>query len=438
MRGDDRNLLWQKERLLNLLIDQVPDDVDAIAWIDADILFTNPDWPAETLKALEEHAIVQLFDTAEHLMPDGSITPIKRSCGWHYVHDRKRFTHFGIAHPGFAWAGRADWLRRHKLLDTIISGGGDIMIMKAITREAIQHEHKITGGWRRQLDEWASAAQADVEGSFGCVPGVIRHLYHGSMKNRRYLERWRYLTDHHYDPTRHLEIDAQGLYRWTEAAPKRMVRQLAQYFALRREDAPPERHASEPVPEFTTDWFSMRIPQWERHLRPLMGQPVQCLEIGSYEGRSAIWLMQRVCTHRRSRLTCVDSWAGDWASAEHRFTHNLAPHRQRLKKLRAHSHTALRRMERESLDFVYVDGSHEGRDVLEDCVLAWRLLKPGGLMCCDDYEWDGEGEPAKDVMPKVAIDAFVAVYGPSVEVVERGYQLWLRKLTPSEPIPDVP
>ena len=60
--------------------------------------------------------------------------------------------------------------------------------------------------------------------------------------------------------------------------------------------------------KFTADGFSSHIPNWERWLRPLAGQPTQVLEIGSYEGRSAVWLLQEILTHPESRLTCVDIW----------------------------------------------------------------------------------------------------------------------------------
>jgi hypothetical protein len=33
------------------------------------------------------------------------------------------------------------------------------------------------------------------------------------------------------------------------------------------------------------------------------------------------------------------------------------------------------------------DGSHRARDVLEDAVLSWPLLKVGGIMLFDDYLW---------------------------------------------------
>ena len=38
-------------------------------------------------------------------------------------------------------------------------------------------------------------------------------------------------------------------------------------------------------------------------------------------------------------------------------------------------------------DLIYIDGSHSAKDVLLDSLLAWRLLRPGGAMVWDDYEW---------------------------------------------------
>lgn len=39
-------------------------------------------------------------------------------------------------------------------------------------------------------------------------------------------------------------------------------------------------------------------------------------------------------------------------------------------------------------DLAYIDGSHLRLDVLSDAVMCWALLREGGLMVLDDYEWD--------------------------------------------------
>jgi len=220
LRGTDDNLLWQKERLLNLLIPHVPDDATAIAWIDADILFDNPEWPQKTLEALREHAIVQLFDDSAMQMPDGSIEPYRKSCGWAYQHDPKRWLQFGRYHPGYAWAARADWLRQHGLLDTNIVGGGDISILGCLTENPVSAIGRpLNIEWKRANDAWAGPVAEVVAGRFGFVPGRVRHLWHGTHANRRYQMRWKWLADNRFDPQTDAETDPDtGLWMWSEHA----------------------------------------------------------------------------------------------------------------------------------------------------------------------------------------------------------------------------
>ena len=37
-------LLWQKDRLLNLALQALPDDCRKVAWLDCDIFFGSSDW----------------------------------------------------------------------------------------------------------------------------------------------------------------------------------------------------------------------------------------------------------------------------------------------------------------------------------------------------------------------------------------------------------
>lgn len=76
-------------------------------------------------------------------------------------------------------------------------------------------------------------------------------------------------------------------------------------------------------------------------------------------------------------------------------------------------------------DFISIDGSHEAADVLSDAVLSWPLLKAGGLICFDDYEW--WIDPAPERSPKLAIDSFLSVMRSQCEIVRKGYQVWVRK-----------
>ena len=63
----------------------------------------------------------------------------------------------------------------------------------------------------------------------------------------------------------------------------------------------------EPKYEFTRDWVSKKENNWDRVLAEFKGKAnVHALEIGSFEGRSAIWFLDNILTDPTSTLTCVD------------------------------------------------------------------------------------------------------------------------------------
>lgn len=74
--------------------------------------------------------------------------------------------------------------------------------------------------------------------------------------------------------------------------------------------------------DFTSDWHSLHIPIWQEHFGDFDGRPVRCLEIGSHEGRSAVWMAQRLLSHPSATLTCIDPWPNP--AAEQRFDANIA------------------------------------------------------------------------------------------------------------------
>jgi hypothetical protein len=86
----------------------------------------------------------------------------------------------------------------------------------------------------------------------------------------------------------------------------------------------------------------------------------------------------------------------------------------------------LRSLPLDHYDFAYIDGSHIAPDVLEDAVLAFRLLKPGARMILDDYQWNLHED--ETLRPKLAIDAFLSVFRRRCEVLHGSYQVIVRKL----------
>lgn len=182
---------------------------------------------------------------------------------------------------------------------------------------------------------------------------------------------------------------------------------------------------------FNYDWTSQNIPLFLKALGPLKGQPIKGLEIGSFEGRSAVWFFENVLTHRDSGLHCIDTFEGsvehnaiDLTTLEATFCNNLAPWRERLTVYKGLSHKVLPKLA-DTFDFIYVDGSHEPRDVCLDGILAWSLLKPGGVMIFDDFLWGGHLPEHK--RPRVGIEAFLAVHATQFTVIEQNYAIAIRR-----------
>jgi predicted O-methyltransferase YrrM len=183
------------------------------------------------------------------------------------------------------------------------------------------------------------------------------------------------------------------------------------------------------MPTFHTDWFTANIPVWEKYVRPrLEKHPARFLEVGSFEGRSACWLLQNALTDPRDRLTCVDPFetygALDGGGAvsgyyeyEAIFDQNMCEIAagSRLKKIKGLSQEVLRTLPLGSYDGCYIDGSHYTRDVLRDAVLAFDLIRVGGFILFDDYPY----APAQDQVVRDAIDAFLSIYQQDINVVLR-------------------
>lgn len=141
--------------------------------------------------------------------------------------------------------------------------------------------------------------------------------------------------------------------------------------------------------EFSTDWFHHNIPYWEQWLASLRGESgLRALEVGSFEGRSTVWLCENILTAADSSIDCVDLFQADpvYGDYHSRFRANTATWRERIREFPGSSFDSLRRIDG-PYDIVYIDGWHSAFGALADGVMAWPLLKVGGVMIFDDYLW---------------------------------------------------
>lgn len=185
--------------------------------------------------------------------------------------------------------------------------------------------------------------------------------------------------------------------------------------------------------DFKHDWFSENVPFWMEIFDSygLRGKPIQALEIGSFEGLSACFLLRQL---PEASLTCVDTWDGSdehvgmehVRSIEAAFDRHVAPWRDRVKK---HKSCSLRYLAslgpQDKFDFIYVDGSHHADDVMVDVVRSFEQLKVGGIMILDDYLW--RYYPRSSENPARAINGFLRLVEGRYSLIMAYRQLALIK-----------
>lgn len=189
---------------------------------------------------------------------------------------------------------------------------------------------------------------------------------------------------------------------------------------------------------FSTDWFSNNIPRWKQNLKKLIKKgkdsPLLALEIGSFEGRSAIWTLENILIHPESKIICIDSY-NDVPTRKRnatiqRFRHNTAFFGNKISLIQDESRNVLKSPEilTKQFDFIYIDASRHSKHVLEDAILSLPLLKIGGYIVFDDYTSSKEHDYS---CPKKGIDTFLDIFHDELKVENTSWQVIARKKQPS-------
>lgn len=228
--------LWHKENLVNVAVAKLlPHDWRCFAWIDADIEFESASWVYDTLCILNGHKdIVQLWSHCDDMDKTGHTMKIFQSFGHQYTFGRL-YASSGpnLWHPGYAWAmTRGAYEKIGGLYDLSILGSGDHNMAMALIGHKSMNPHTSIG-YRQSLDVRRVAFS---QLRLGYVPGVIRHHFHGSKKNRKYGDRWKILVKYMYDPSEHMEYNSDGILVPTAKCPKGLTDAVLRYFRERNED----------------------------------------------------------------------------------------------------------------------------------------------------------------------------------------------------------
>ena len=198
--------------------------------------------------------------------------------------------------------------------------------------------------------------------------------------------------------------------------------------------------------QFTQNWFTTA------NLKNILNfdnqEELHFLEVGSFEGRSTIWFLENYLLNKKSTITCIDPWLdysqdtnsfnsygtekAEWkleGLVDNNFIHNIreSGKEKQVVSIKGFSHEVLPHLfyHKKKYDFIFIDGNHTAPFVLADAVMAWFLLKQGGIMLFDDYMWGLEEKPT--LRPGVAIDNFISNFSDYLTVIYKSERIAIIK-----------
>jgi hypothetical protein len=240
------DIMWQKERLLNIALEHLPERCKKVVWLDCDVLFENTDWAVETSRMLEHYKVIQPFKQVIRLPKHTIDYKGSGECYWSFgfvfrnnplLVSQGKFEDHG--HTGFAWAAQKSILQKYKFYDVCIAGTADHIMAHSFVGDWDTHCVKRVFGNNPQFYDhylkWSKKIYSSVRSKVSYVDGTLLHLWHGDVVNRKYAERERVLEKFNFNPSLDLRLNAKNCWKWNHS--NRELKEWAkEYFVLRKED----------------------------------------------------------------------------------------------------------------------------------------------------------------------------------------------------------
>lgn len=161
----------------------------------------------------------------------------------------------------------------------------------------------------------------------------------------------------------------------------------------------------------------------------LSGLNLRALQIGVYRGDATEWLLENC---NINLLIDVDVWGLieiyeniDMNEIE-KFYDSKFSNRENVQKCKGTSNQFFSNYSGRPFDFIYIDGDHSASQTALDGINAWNVLKINGIMAFDDYGLPPVSNQLSN--PRPGIDCFLQLFDGNYETLEKGYQVWVKKL----------
>lgn len=220
------SFLWHKERAINIGIEYLRShypEAKKVAWIDADVQFSNTNWVEDTLFSLDHYDVVQMYSQGINLNPKDEMMWKADSVFCNYVNNRgfhqcppKQVRYLGGGHPGLAWAAKLSVLEKlGGLLDICSAGSADTHMANSLMGDwSLYTSAHYSQGYLDALKSWGEKCDQFVRKNIGYINGICLHHWHGKSNDRGYEKRLDILAFHQYNPSTDIEIADNGLYKW--------------------------------------------------------------------------------------------------------------------------------------------------------------------------------------------------------------------------------
>jgi len=243
------SIMWQKERLYNIAINHLPEHCRFVVFLDADIIFQNPDWVSQTVSLLDQYPVVQPFQYNYQLgknedyssLTDNKLAlykgpKIRRSS----LYSLKEFytnDNINTYGAGLSWAFRRDFLNKiGGWYDRSIIGGVDTLLsfslLGLVNQNYIKKSRPYLGN---DCLTWSEKVYKHAGRNFHYTSGNLLDLWHGDTKNRFYIYRHKILHSLKFDPQKDLMINKDQCWEWN-TSNQRLIKWTKNYFYARNEE----------------------------------------------------------------------------------------------------------------------------------------------------------------------------------------------------------
>ena len=249
IRGNDNNIMWQKERLLNIGFEKLPSDCDKVVWIDCDVIFDNSDWIKKTINLLNKYMLVQPFSKVVRLgkgVIDLSKTEQNKSIEESEEYSQVYSLYNNLQNnyiTGLVWAFRREVFEKFGFYDQAILGSSDRLMSYAFYNDIFLNkldknfvDSCITPSMKDSYYEWVKNISNIVKGSVYFLDEPLYHLWHGELKNRMYHIRNKIIKNNNFNPSIDIVLSVDDIWSWSSNKTD-MHKEVKKYFLLRNEES---------------------------------------------------------------------------------------------------------------------------------------------------------------------------------------------------------